>query len=335
MEKLFSAVAETLRRGEGAALCTILSSTGSAPRGAGAQMAVFPDGSIAGTVGGGAAERLAREEALAVLRRRKPCLRVFRLYPNDSEDIGMVCGGTITVAIQALGAAALPLLEELCALQTGASPAWLVTAMPADGAWFMEIWTGEGPEKPLLPPDRVRPLLGKRPALEEGEPAIFAQPVARQGMVYIFGAGHVGRELAWLLDRLEYRLTVFDDRPEALAPECFPKGARLMLGDFGRIGLPLTAADAAVVMTAGHRGDLTILEQVLRTPAGYIGCIGSKKKAAAVRKMLKENSFTDAEILRIHSPIGLPIGGETPAEIAVSIAAELIACRSGRGLPHG
>ena len=334
MEHVFAAVVQALRRGERAALCTILSSAGSAPRGPGARMAVLADGGTAGTIGGGAAERLAREEALAALRAGAPRVHTFRLYPNGAEDIGMVCGGTITVALQPLGAEDLPLLERLCALQGGERPAWLVTELSPEGPWRMELWTEEWTEDLRLPPERVRPLLGSRPALAEGEPPLFAEPLARQGTVYLFGAGHVGRELAWLLDRVGFRLTVFDDRPEALAPEDFPADVRLLRGEFDRIDLPLTAADYVVIMTAGHRGDLAVLEQVLRTPAGYVGCIGSRKKAEAVRRQLKEHGFAEADISRIHSPIGLPIGGETPSEIAVSVAAQLIACRAGKELPH-
>ena len=334
MEHVFAAVVQALRRGERAALCTILSSAGSAPRGPGARMAVLADGGTAGTIGGGAAERLAREEALAALRAGAPRVHTFRLYPNGAEDIGMVCGGTITVALQPLGAEDLPLLERLCALQGGERPAWLVTELSPEGPWRMELWTEERTEDLRLPPERVRPLLGSRPALAEGEPPLFAEPLARQGTVYLFGAGHVGRELAWLLDRVGFRLTVFDDRPEALAPEDFPADVRLLRGEFDRIDLPLTAADYVVIMTAGHRGDLAVLEQVLRTPAGYVGCIGSRKKAEAVRRQLEEHGFAEADISRIHSPIGLPIGGETPSEIAVSVAAQLIACRAGKELPH-
>ena len=334
MEHVFAAVVQALRRGERAALCTILSSAGSAPRGPGARMAVLADGGTAGTIGGGAAERLAREEALAALRAGAPRVYTFRLYPNGAEDIGLVCGGTITVALQPLGAEDLPLLERLCALQGGERPAWLVTELSPEGPWRMELWTEERTEDLRLPPERVRPLLGSRPALAEGEPPLFAEPLARQGTVYLFGAGHVGRELAWLLDRVGFRLTVFDDRPEALAPEDFPADVRLLRGEFDRIDLPLTAADYVVIMTAGHRGDLAVLEQVLRTPAGYVGCIGSRKKAEAVRRQLEEHGFAEADISRIQSPIGLPIGGETPSEIAVSIAAQLIACRAGKELSH-
>ena len=334
MENTFMAVAKALRQGGRAALCTIRASTGSAPRGPGARMAVLPGGVIAGTIGGGAAERLAQEEGRKALSDGRPRVRTFHLYPSGTEDIGMVCGGTITVAVQVLEPTDLPLVEQACALQGGVAPAWLVTEMPAEGPWRWEIWTGER-EGMGLPAERVRPLLTDRPMMAEGEPALFAEPLARQGTVYLFGAGHVGRELAWLLDRVGFRLTVCDDRPEALAAEEFPAGVQLTQVDFGQIHLDLTAADYVVVMTAGHQGDLIILEQALRTPVGYIGCIGSKKKAAAVQKALKGKGFTDADVQRIYSPIGLPIGGETPAEIAVSVAAQLIARRAGKELPYG
>ena len=96
-----------------------------------------------------------------------------------------------------------------------------------------------------------------------------------------------------------------------------------------------TPDDYVVIMTAGHQGDLAILQQLLTAPVTYIGCIGSRKKAAFAREYLKQNGFTEADIKRIHSPIGLPIGGETPQEIAVSIAAELIAHRAGKELRYG
>ena len=83
-------------------------------------------------------------------------------------------------------------------------------------------------------------------------------------------------------------------------------------------------------MPAGHQGDLEVLRQVLPSPAAYIGCIGSRRKAAVLRERLASLGFSPAELDRVHSPIGLPIGGDTPAEIAVSIAAQLIACRAGR-----
>ena len=331
MRTVFPEVRERIRRGEQVVLCGIIDSAGSTPRGPGARMAVFADGSFAGTIGGGAVERLAQDCAQKVLKEGRPTVRTFQLHPNGAEDTGMICGGTIAVMFQPLGGEELPLVERICTLLEAERPAWLVTALSGHGPWTMGLWEQDGPWQLELPPEEVRPLMGSRPALRQGEPALFVEPLARQGTVYIFGAGHVGRELAWLLDRVGFRLVVFDDRPEALEPEQFPEGVRLLRGDFGHIGLPLTQADYVVIMTAGHQGDLAILQQILMYPVSYIGCIGSKKKAAAARERLKASGFTDSDIKRIHSPIGLPIGGETPAEIAVSIAAELIAHRSGAG----
>ena len=335
MEDLFPVVAAALGKGEQVVLCTILSSSGSTPRGPGTQMAVFREGGIAGTVGGGGMERSAQAHAQTIFQTGRPDIQRLQLHPNAGEDVGMICGGEVAIAFQLLGEADLPLVEQICAAQEGEQPAWLVTTMPEEGPWSMELWTGEQTGASCVPPERVRSLLGSSPIWEEGEPSLFVKPLARRGTVYIFGAGHVGRELAWILDRVGFRVAMFDDRPEALRPEYFPVGVRQIQGDFGRIDLLLSEADYVVIMTNGHRGDLAVLEQSLAAPVSYIGCIGSRKKAAATREALKAKGFTETDISRIHSPIGLPIGGETPAEIAVSVAAELIAHRAGRETCHG
>ena len=335
MRTVFPAVRDHIRRGERVVLCGVIASSGSTPRGAGARMAVFADGGFAGTIGGGSVERLAQNYARTLLEEGRPAVRTFQLHPNGTEDIGMICGGTVTVVFQPLGKEDLPLMERICALLEAERPAWLVTALSEHGPWTMALWEKDTPWQMAASPEAVRPLMGSRAVLQWGEPALFVEPLTRQGTVYIFGAGHVGRELAWLLDRVGFRLALFDDRMEALEAEQFPTGVQLIQGDFGRIDLPLTESDYVVIMTAGHQGDLAILQQLLTAPVTYIGCIGSRKKAAFAREYLKQNGFTEADIKRIHSPIGLPIGGETPQEIAVSIAAELIAHRAGKELRYG
>lgn len=336
MRTVFPAVREALLRGERAVLCGILASSGSTPRGPGARMAVFAGGGAAGTIGGGAVERLAQEQALGMLREAAPLVRTFQLHPNGGENIGMICGGEVTVAFQPLGREDLPLVERVCALLEEGQAAWLVTELSREGRWPMGLWTEDGPWGADLSVERVRPLLGRRAVLEEsGGAALFVEPLAREGTVYVFGAGHVGLELAWVLDRAGFRVAVLDDRPEALSAGRFPPGVQCVQVDFSHIGISLAAEDYVVVMTAGHGADLTVLEQVLPMPVTYIGCIGSKKKAAATRERLKEKGFTEIDIKRIFSPIGLPIGGETPAEIAISIAAQLIAHRAGREAGNG
>lgn len=148
--------------------------------------------------------------------------------------------------------------------------------------------------------------------------------------VLLFGAGHVGQALVPVLTQANFSVVVWDDRDGIPAPS----GARAMYGGpckraLERLG-PVTAEDYVVVMTHGHQADYEILAQALGTPAKYIGCIGSRRKAAAIRERLLAAGFAPEEVARIWSPIGLPIGGEAPGEIAVSVAAQLIACRSGR-----
>ena len=171
----------------------------------------------------------------------------------------------------------------------------------------------------LAPPDA--------PALEA-----IAREWGPADRVLLFGGGHVARALAKVLSLAEFSVEVWDQRPEAVTPALFPDAAALRCGPW-EAALealpPVTAEDYVVVMTPGHQADFAVLTQVLKTPAKYIGCIGSRGKAAAVRSRLLEAGFSPAEVDRVHSPIGLPIGGKAPGEIAVSVAAEMIACRYG------
>lgn len=151
--------------------------------------------------------------------------------------------------------------------------------------------------------------------------------------VFLFGGGHVARALAQVLPLAEFSVEVWDDRPGMATEDFFPDAAACRCGPYpGALEIlpEMTEEDFVVVMTHGHQADFEVLSQVLRTPVKYIGCIGSKGKAAAVRERLSAAGFTEEDIRRIHSPIGLPIGGKSPGEVAISVAAQLIACRSGR-----
>ena len=143
----------------------------------------------------------------------------------------------------------------------------------------------------------------------------------------------MAQALAHILATTDFRVSVYDQRKQLVSREFFPEASARLCGPFPealeRVGT-ITEDDYIVIMTPGHQGDYEVLSQMLRTPAKYIGCIGSRKKIAVTRERLLADGFTEADIGRVHAPIGLPIGGETPAEVAVSVAAQLIACRSGR-----
>jgi xanthine dehydrogenase accessory factor len=165
-----------------------------------------------------------------------------------------------------------------------------------------------------------------------GDITWFSLPLVPGGFVYIFGGGHVAQELAPLLCRLDFRCVIFDDREEFTRPELFPEGCRMVRGDFENIGasLSLTQKDYVVVVTRGHIFDFHAEAFALRSPARYIGVIGSKAKHKFVRQRLEEAGFGPEELdaPRVHAPIGVSIQSKTPAEVAVSIAAELILTRA-------
>ena len=159
------------------------------------------------------------------------------------------------------------------------------------------------------------------------------EQIVTGGKVYVFGGGHVAQELVPVLAHVGFRCVVMDDRQEFADPALFPAAEQVVLGDFHRISdfLTIGAEDYVCVMTRGHAGDTIVQAQVLKCHPCYCGVIGSRHKAAGVRKVLKEEyGLTEDELNQVTTPIGLSIQAETPAEIAVSIAAQMIQHRASR-----
>lgn len=338
MKELFEALRTALYRGERAALCCIIASSGSSPRGEGAKMAVFADGRTVGTIGGGAVELQATQRALQAIREKRCEVHSFALMPNEVEDIGMVCGGNVTVSFLLFTPEHLPLLDAILLTLTKNEFSWLITVLHGSGVSEMGVYDNANGLRftNAVSANDIRPLLTSGGVLQKGEPRIFVEPLTQPGMVYIFGGGHVGQALAPMLHAAGFRVAVYDSRPHAANAEVFPDAERIIYAPYDDIfdRVQLTSADCAVIMTPGHQSDTLLLEQVLRTPAGYVGCIGSRHKIARTRAALLEAGIPETDIKRTHSPIGLDIGGETPAEVAISIAAELIAHRSGQLYRH-
>ena len=236
----------------------------------------------------------------------------------------MVCGGDVTVWFQ--------YTPPENAAQIGVLRAWRDALGSGRNVWLCLVLDGETlREFRLLTADELRHgtegFFTSRPYWDG---STFVEPIVRAGRVYLFGAGHVGRALAPVLHYIGFEVTVYDNRAELANAEHFPTAHEIIVGDFRRIfdKVSLTADDYAVVMTPGHQADYEILEQVLRTPATYIGCIGSRKKVALTRERLAAAGFSQQDIDRVHAPIGLPILAETPEEIAISVAAEMIRHRA-------
>lgn len=325
MLNLTNEVIAAIKKGERVVLCTILASSGSSPRGAGTRMAVFEDGRTLGTVGGGKVEVLAMQDAREVLKTGNAHIRAFCLAADQVASIGMICGGNVTVYYQLLTQAELPILYQMRdALQTDAN-SWLCLQI-RDG--LVERFEIVGSEDAKKQPE----LYTYRAILQKGEPTLYVEPLVRAGRVYVFGCGHVGQALVPVLANVGFRVTLFDNRAELADREHFPFADEVILGDYEHISalVTLTENDYVVIMTPGHQSDYALLEQVLRRKTKYVGCIGSRHKIARTQLLLREAGISEEAIASVHSPIGLAIGAETPAEIAIAIAAEMIRCRAER-----
>ena len=333
MKELLKKTAELLESGEDAVLVTIIASSGSTPRGSGARMLVGKNGRIFGTVGGGMVEYRSEQLALETLRDKSSHAHDFSLERNDVEDLGMICGGDVTVYFLYLdhggqGAALARMGEKLLEANRDV---WIITDVGGGG--LFGFYTREEGFAGMEDIPEAVPLMTRRPIQTEiGSRKLYIEQLSSSGIVYVFGGGHVGQELVPVLTHVGFRCVVLDDRPAFVSRELFPTAEDARLVDFDDIykAVEINESDYVVIMTRGHAFDCAVERQVLYSPARYIGVIGSARKTAGVNKILKEAGITDEQLARITTPIGLAIHAETPAEIAISIAAQMIAVRSGK-----
>lgn len=303
MRNLFAKMLYELEKKHDLMLVSILSDSGSAPRGKGAQMLLNANGRVEGTIGGGNVEFLSEKLAKELLAQKRSARHSFPLHPGAGE-IGMLCGGDVEVWMQFVDAAD-PRWAELAGRVTERIDR-------RQKGWLVQKLDGSLPE----PTEEMPP---------EGEDC-FALPLPIGERAVIFGGGHCSQALVPLLSSVGFRVTVMDCREEFAKPSLFPGAERVICGDYERIRdvLTLTEEDYVVVLTSGHTFDFAVQEQVLRGPLAYIGVIGSRSKTAAVNGRLRERGIPEEAIARVHTPIGTAIKAVTPAEIAVSIAGEMI-----------
>lgn len=333
MKTRLESIIRTLEAQQSLILVNVLASTGSTPRGAGAMMLVFEDGHIEGTIGGGAVEYAAQLHAKELLEKRSSDTVGYCLNKNDVANLGMICGGDVTVYFQYVhGKEQLPLFRHLLNAYSKNENTWLIRKMENHTVTAMAVYDGEGLHYgDNIDTDRLPELLKSQAVYAKGTPSYYAEPVTQAGFVYIFGGGHVSQELVPVLAHVGFPVVVFEDREAFAKPDLFPGAMDVILGDFQNVeaSVTFTRHDYVVIMTRGHQADFEILAQVLKHPLSYIGCIGSRSKIAITKKRLAELGYPENIYDQVHAPIGLPIKAETPAEIAISIAGEMIQHRAG------
>ena len=309
MNGIFTTLLYEMEKHHDTVLCTIIADSGSTPRGKGAQMLVGDAGLLSGTIGGGAVEGGAIALGQTLLRERRSAVHEYKLRHNDGEDIGMVCGGDVTVHLQFI-AADDPVWREL------AGSVLHRIALRQPGALVLAL-------------DGGAPALQDAP---ETDSTHIALPLPIGQRAVLFGGGHCSLALCPLLTTVGFRVTVVDDRPELVTKERFPTADAVICCDLNRVTetVPIGEEDYVVVMTNGHSHDFAVQEQVLRGRYAYIGVIGSRAKTASVNARLREAGISEAAIASVHTPIGTAIKAVTPEEIAVSIAGEMICVRATR-----
>lgn len=310
-----------------------MKSHGSTPRGAGAAMAVFTDESIVGTIGGGSVEDASIRAAMQILEGGASGIREFDLTIKDAASLGMVCGGAMTVLLDRMSPCSADITVVKDILQHFAVRRRGVFATILDAKTNV-IQRGMWPLCSEFLPNVQELDIPKQPrgafvrSFEGG--TLFGEPLPIAEAVYFIGAGHVAQATAHLAAFTGFRVNVTDDREEFANVARYPDAHEVQVVKRFDDCLPasLGLSDYVVIMTRGHVHDRDVLAQALQTKAGYVGMIGSKKKRAAVYDSLLDSGFTLDDLKRVHCPIGLPIGADTPEEIAVSIMAELIEFRA-------
>jgi xanthine dehydrogenase accessory factor len=354
MREILPALSEWYEAGEPFGLATVVALSRSAPRGPGAAMAVGPGDEVVGSVSGGCVEGEVFELAKEVVETGEARLRTFGYSDEDAFAVGLTCGGEITLLVRPVSPATDPSFGEVTASVAGHRP--VVTATVTDGpaprGATLAVWPDavsgtlgtEGLDAAVTADARGELALGTtvsrhygpRGERREDDVTVFLQSFAPPPRMLVFGAIDFAAAVARIGAFLGYRVTVCDARPVFATPKRFPEGVEVVV-DWPHRYLRGTGTDdrtVVCVLTHDPKFDVPLLEVALRTPAAYIGVMGSRRTHDDRLKLLREAGLRDDELARLRSPIGLDLGARTPEEVAVSVAAEIVALRwGGSGAP--
>ncbi len=359
MEDLWERAEEILASGKPFVLATIIRTRGSVPREVGAKMVIPPDGQPFGTIGGGCGEGEVLRRAYPVLDQNLPprIVQVDLTGDFDQDEI-QVCGGLMDVALDLWQPDEhRELAQTLAQAAQARRPVALVTALnsvsdlqPGTKSCLSLDQTGTSlsPDVPIAA-ETVKIFSA---AVSDGKPQLFA--VAPNGEVFedalarkedwprvfvdvqaglqtllIVGAGHIAQPLCEIGSMLGFHTVVVDDRWAFANRERFPRAADIRVGPYEDVlnSLDINDQTMVVVVTRGHVWDEAAVKIVLKKNPAYIGMIGSRRRAKQTLERLVEQGYSPEDLSRVHTPLGLDIAAETPAEIAVAIAAEIVRAR--------
>ena len=336
-------------------LATIISTTGSTPAAALSKMLVKQGGIVSvGTVGGGCMEGDVLLHANRLYNANTTEILTFHLNEDDIEH-GLICGGRLDVLIEPFTKENVSLLKELKSRRDDGEDSILASFITVDGKItykiLMSCENGMVAEKhdefvklmqsiQSVSRDTVNELISEAyrrqetRRLQTPKGDLLLEPIAGLPQLIIFGGGHVAKYVSRAAALAGFRVTVVDDREKFANAQRFPEATSTVAIDFLEAfkKVSITSSTYIVIVTRGHRHDEEILEQVVKTPAKYIGMIGSTRKVMTTFKHLKERGIPESELRRVYAPVGIDIGAVTAEEIGISIVAQLIAVRRGEHL---
>jgi xanthine dehydrogenase accessory factor len=305
VREIIDTIEQAAAKGQKAVVATVISTIRSAPRQPGAKMVVTEGGKLVGSVSGGCVESDVAERAQAIFAGGPANLVHYGVSDSEAFEVGLSCGGEIDVWLEP---ADLALWRDVWAL------------LDADGYGMLLTNTGTGEkrlERGVVEPTGLR------------DDGVFAELVEGPLRVVVFGAAEAAEHLCAYGKELGWRTTVVDPRGALATPERIPSASRLVKAWPEEIEGLVDERTAVVTLSHEERLDIPAIAAALRSNARYIGAIGAKRTHERRRARLLEEGFTEDEIARIHGPAGLDLGGRAPAQVALAIAAEIVAETSG------
>lgn len=339
LDELYRALSEN----RDVAVCKLVETRGSTPQKAGATMLVYPDGSQGGTLGGGCVEAEVKRQAILRIQDRTAEIATFQLDSDYGWDDGLICGGRMKVLIDPLPnvdateyylqlsrlAREKQATTEAIAFDQHAFEFAVPCAVLCDKAGnVMRSLRIDAPAGIKRLVSGLKPL-GSRPQ-PYAEGGIAYLPLLEKCRLIIIGGGHVGKAVAELASQLDFDVWIVDDREAYVSEERFPTVARRLSGDIDNLLAELETDENtySLIVTRGHHHDEKALYHMIKKPARYIGMIGSRRKIKMIFEDLRAEGIDSAALEKVFAPVGIDIGSQTVPEIAVSIAAELVAHRN-------
>ena len=342
MRDILENIAKWTEQGTDIALATVVQTWGSSPRQEGAKMAITERGEIAGSVSGGCVESAVAEIGLQVLKSGSPQLLHFGVADETAWGVGLACGGSLEVFVERLDPKQFEFLKTLLIREEPVASVTIVRGPEADVGRKITLSTSDPSarygsfDSRSDDPTVELALQVTEPSLHELEPEglqAFVDLIPPPPTLVVVGGNQIAIGLSKLAKTMDMRTVIVDPRRAFATEQRFPEVDQLLQAWPAEAfeSVPLTASTAVVMLTHDPKIDEPALELALTSPAFYVGALGSKRTQAKRRERLKERGLGEVDIDRLHGPVGLELGADTPDEIALSIMAEIVASRHSDG----